>query len=136
MKNKFVKGYPTDAAIDIIMDKDGEIPPGFARIKLPVGYTPEEGEVAIVSARTSTLNAGIFTPIGLIDPEYEGNISAWVFNCSGRTFHYKAGDRLFSVVNLKLASDRVSYQTINTTKRGKNKLGSTGGQSNGKPKGN
>jgi len=129
--DKFVKGYKTDAAVDVVMEEDGHILPGFNRILLPVHYKPREGEVAIVSARTSTLNAGIFTLVGLIDPEYEGTISAWVFNCSGLTYAYKAGDRLFSVVNLQLAKDRVKYKLLSKHKRGKNNLGSSGGHKNG-----
>jgi len=125
--DNFVKGYISDAAVDIIMTEDGIIQPGFSRIPLPAHYKPYPGEVAIVSARTSTLNAGIFTPIGLIDAGYEGTISAWVFNCSGKNYEYKAGDRLFSVVNLQLAPDRVSKLILNTGDRGENKLGSTGG---------
>ena len=126
--NDFVKGYVTDAAVDIVMTEDGIIPPGFFRVKLPAQYKPAIGEVAIVSARTSTLHAGIFTPVGLIDPDYDGTISAWVFNCSGVIYPYKAGDRLFSVVNLQLAPTRVPFKVINPNgKRGDNKLGSTGG---------
>ncbi len=126
--NNYVKGYVTDAAVDIIMEEAGSIIPGFSRIKLPAQYQPKVGEVAIVSARTSTLNAGIFTPIGLIDAEYEGSISAWVFNCSGITYNYNEGDRLFSVVNLQLAPTRAPFKILNPNgKRGKNKLGSTGG---------
>ena len=125
--DNFVKGHITDAAVDVVMDEAGSIPPGFSRIKLPVCYTPVQGEVAIVSARTSTLNAGIFTPIGLIDPEYKGQISAWVFNCSGKTYECAAGDRLFSVVNLMLAPTRVSYRVAIDAKRGTNNVGSTGG---------
>lgn len=127
--DKFVKGYMTDAAVDVVMEEAGCIPPGFSRIKLPAHYKPAIGEVAIVSARTSTLNAGIFTPIGLIDPEYEGTISAWVFNTSGKIYHYKKGDRLFSVVNLQTAPTRVSHSVENESKRGTNKLGSSGGHS-------
>jgi dUTPase len=131
-QNNFVKGYITDAAVDVVMTEDGVIIPGFSRIKLPVNYKPLAGEVAIVSARTSTLNAGIFTPIGLIDSYYEGTISAWVFNCSGRAYHYKAGDRLFSVVNLQLAPTRAQPDILNIGPRGKNNVGSTGGHSNGR----
>jgi dUTPase len=125
--DNYVKGYSTDAAVDIIMEESGTIPPGFSRVKLPAHYEPRRGEVAIVSARTSVLNAGIFTPVGLIDPLYRGTISAWVFNCSGIAYDYKAGDRLFSVVNLKLAKDRARFKILLNTKRGKNKLGSSGG---------
>lgn len=130
---QFTKGYSEDAAVDIIMDADGKILPGFHRIKLPVGYEPQEGEVAIVSPRTSTLNAGIFTSIGLIDPGYKGTISAWVFNTSGKTYHYKKGDRLFSVVNLQLAPTRVSHKIEQKGKRGNNKLGSSGGHTSDTP---
>lgn len=127
-QGEYVKGYMTDAALDVVMVEGGVIPPGFSRVKLPVKYKPALGEVAIVSARTSALNAGIFTPIGLIDPEYDGYISAWVFNCSGVNYNYAPGDRIFSVVNLKLAPDRMPFTALNITgKRGTNKLGSTGG---------
>jgi dUTPase len=130
--DNFIKGYITDAAVDIVMEEAGVILPGFNRIPLPAHYKPEAGEVAIVSARTSTLNAGIFTPVGLIDADYEGTISAWVFNCSGKTYEYEAGDRLFSVVNLQLAPTRVKFTTVNGFKpRSNNKLGSSGGHKNG-----
>lgn len=130
MPNNFVKGYITDAALDIIMEEDGSIPSGFSRISLPVHYKPEAGEVAIVVARTSLLNLGIFVPIGLIDADYEGTISAWVQNTQSE-FHYKAGDRLFSVVNLRLAPPRAKFTVINGFKpRGKNNYGSSGGISN------
>lgn len=129
MSSKFVKGYGSDAALDIIMQEDGAILPGFSRIKLPVKYEPAEGEVAMISARTSTLNAGIFLPVGLIDPGYKGYISAWVFNCSGTIYHYKAGDRLFSVVNLQLGKDRVAFTTLNEGSRDLRNLGSSGGHS-------
>ena len=126
--DNFVKGYITDAAVDIVMDEDGVIIPGFSRIKLPAHYKPNNNEVAIVSARTSVLNAGIFTPVGLIDAGYEGTISAWVFNCSDQNYEYKAGDRLFSVVNLQLAPTRVNHKILNgIVGRGENNLGSTGG---------
>jgi len=126
-ETNYIKGYYGDAALDIVMDEGGVIPPGFSRIKLPVKYKPDVGEVAIVSARTSTLNAGIFTPVGLIDPGYDGNISAWVFNCSGENYKYAAGDRLFSVVNLVLAPVRAQYRVLSFEKRGKNNVGSSGG---------
>ena len=126
--DNFVKGYITDAAVDIVMEEDGIIILGFSRINLPANYKPNVGEVAMVSARTSVLNAGIFTPVGLIDAGYEGTISAWVFNCSGKNYEYKAGDRLFSVVNLQLAPTRVNHAIFYPDdKRAGRNLGSTGG---------
>jgi dUTPase len=124
----FIKGYTDDAAIDIVMPKDGSILPGFHKIPLSVKYTPRRGEVAIIVPRTRTLDAGIFVPVGLIDANYTGTLSVWLFNCSGLTYKYKAGDRLFGIVNLKLAPDRVHCKYVNlTTVRGTNK-NSTGGQ--------
>lgn len=131
--DNFVKGYITDAAVDIVMQEDGSIPSGFSRVQLPIKYTPEYGEVAVVVARTSTQNRGLFAPIGLIDPGYEGTISAWVFNTNPTQFDYKAGDRLFSIVNLRIAPPRVAFKIVNGFKvRGKNNVGSSGGHSDAK----
>lgn len=125
--DEFVKGYITDAAVDIIMDVAGSIPPGFSKLSLPAHYRPNVGEVAVVVARTSTLNAGIFAPIGLIDAEYEGTISVWVFNTTNKPYLYNMYDRLFSVVNLQLAPTRVKHTIVRSDTRGENKLGSSGG---------
>jgi dUTPase len=128
---KFVKGYRADAGVDIVMQSDGVIPVGFSRIPLGVKYQPQAGEAAVVVARTSTLNAGLFVPIGIIDAYYMGEISAWVFNSTNEPYKYKAGDRLFSVVNFELAITRVSYAVIMSGHREDSNIGSTGGHSNG-----
>ncbi len=128
--DEFIKGYLNDAAVDIVMEEDGVILPGFSRIKLPAHYTPVAGEAAVVCSRTSTVNAGILAQFGIIDADYTGQISAFVFNASGMNYEYKKGDRLFSVINLQVAPIRVKHKIENKTIRGKNKIGSTGGHSN------
>ncbi len=127
MMHNYIKGYKDDAAVDIIMTKDGEILPGFSKITLPVKYTPHPGEVAVVCPRTSTSNKGIFVSMSLIDANYIGKINVWIFNASGKIINYKAGDRLFSVVNLQLAPTRVDHNVKKSGSRRYNKIGSTGG---------
>ena len=125
--SEFIKSYAADAAVDIVMLESGVILPGLNKIRLPVHYKPDPDEVAMVSARSSTLEAGIFVPVNLIDPGYEGTINVWVFNCSGLMYNYQAGDRLFSIINLQLATTRVDFEVLNNTKRRKNNIGSSGG---------
>lgn len=130
--NNFIKGYETDAAVDIVMDEDLRLQPGFQTIVLPAQYTPSVGEVAFLIARGSTAAKGIFPIPVAIDAGYTGKITAWIFNASGFFQDFKKGDRIFSIVNLKLGEDKVDYTIAKPNQaRGDNKLASSGGQ-NGK----
>lgn len=122
---KFVKGYKNDAAVDIVLKHPLVIQPGFQEIELNVKFTPGEGEVAFLIARGSTAAKGIL-PIGVaIDTGYTGNITAWVFNASGMKHEFKTGERVFSIVNLQLGSDRVEFTVSKEGERGSNKKGSS-----------
>lgn len=126
--NQFIKGYKRDAAVDIVLDQKLDIEPGFNTIELPAQYTPADGEVAFLLSRGSTAAKGIF-PIGVaIDPGYSGKITAWCYNMSGFKHTFNKGDRVFSVVNLKLGEDRVDYAVAKEGERGTKKLASSGGQ--------
>ena len=127
MKNDYVRGYLGDAGVDIVLKKHLIIRPGYNTIELPVKYTPYQGEVAFLVSRGSTAAKGIFPIPVAIDAGYEGNLTAWVFNASGQTHVFESGDRVFAVVNLQLAEDRVSPTILKMGNRGTNKLGSSGG---------
>lgn len=124
---QYTKGYKNDAGLDIVLEKDLTIIPGFQTINLAARYTPAVGEAAIIVPRGSTAAKGIFPITVLIDAGYTGKITAWVFNASGVFHHFKAGDRVFGVVNLKLGEDRAEHTVVNQGERGNKKLGSTGG---------
>jgi len=128
---QFVRGYQKDAGVDIVLEHPLTIIPGFQAIQLKTQYTPGDGEVAFLISRGSTANKGIFTIMVAIDAGYDGNITAWVFNASGVTHNFCAGERVFAIVNLKLGEDRVQFTVAKEGKRGANKLASSGGNSNG-----
>jgi|LGOV01.1.fsa_nt_gb dUTPase len=125
--SKFIKGYERDAGVDIVLEDVLVIRPGFQRINLKAKYTPSEGHVAFLVSRGSTANKGIFPIMVAIDTDYEGTLTAWVFNSTNTTHAFKPGDRVFSVVNLLLAKDRVEFEISKEGRRGTNKLNSTGG---------
>ncbi len=126
--NNYVRGYRDDAGLDIIMDRPITIKPGFQAIELPASYCPGKDEVAFVVSRGSTASKGIFPFSVAIDSGYTGLITTWVYNSTNETQEFKAGDRIFGIVNLKLGKDRVDYMVSRPGKRGVNKLGSSGGQ--------
>lgn len=130
--SQFLRGYKKDAGVDIILAQPLQILPGFQTIQLTTKYTPGDGEVAFLISRGSTANRGIFPLMVAIDTGYEGNITAWVFNASGLTHNFDTGDRVFSIVNLKLGEDRVDFDVAKKGERGFNKLASSGGNSNGR----
>ena len=128
--NNFQRGYQKDAGVDIVLDHPLQILPGFQTIQLNTKYTPGDGEVAFLISRGSTANKGIFTLMVAIDTGYIGNITAWVFNASGLTHTFQTGDRVFSIVNLKMGEDRVAFDVVKEGERGNNKLASSGGTNN------
>lgn len=125
--NNFVRGYKEDAGVDIVLDKELIIRPGFNQVELPCNYTPGEGEVAFLVPRGSTAKKGIFPIMVAIDTGYEGIIHGFIVNISQSTHVYLPGDRAFGIVNLKLGEDRVKYTISKEGKRGSNWNNSSGG---------
>lgn len=129
--SRFVRGYKQDAGVDMVLEEDLVIQPGFQTITLDMKYTPGDGEVAFLISRGSTARKGIFPIMVAIDTGFTGYLSAWVINVSGMVQIFPKGDRVFGVVNLKLGEDRVDFAVAKEGKRGENKLASSGGNTNG-----
>ena len=126
-----VKGYEADAGVDIILDKDLVIRPGFNKVELSAKYTPGPNEVAFLLARSSTAKKGIFPIPVAIDTGYEGIIHAFVVNTTDRKQVFMPGERAFSIVNLVKGKDRVQFEVAKQGKRGTNWNNSSGGNENG-----
>lgn len=129
--SNFVRGYKKDAGVDIVLDSELVIIPGFQTINLNVEYTPGDGEAAFLVSRGSTAAKGIFPIMVAIDTGFTGKVTAWVFNASGYYHTFQPGDRVFGIVNLKLGEDRVDFEVAKPGNRGSNKLASSGGNTNG-----
>lgn len=125
----FKKGYEADAGVDIILDKDVVIlPMSTVSIELNITVTPEEGEMAVLCARTSAAAKGLCVAMCPIDANYTGNVTAIVHNVSNQILTYKKGEAFCQVVTLPIASC-ISKDAIEVKKSGKRsdgKLGSTG----------
>lgn len=129
--SNFVRGYKKDAGVDIVLDSELVIIPGFQTINLNIKYTPGDGEAAFLVSRGSTAAKGIFPIMVAIDTGFTGKVTAWVFNASGYYHVFQPGDRVFGIVNLKLGEDRVDFEVAKPGNRGSNKLASSGGNTNG-----
>lgn len=125
--NNYIKGYENDAGVDIVLDDNIIIRPGYNEIELPAIYTPGKGEVAFLVARGSTAKKGIFPIPVAIDTDYDGPIHAFIINTSDRTYAFGPGERICGIVNLKLGEDRVSYKIAKSGNRGANWNNSSGG---------
>ena len=125
----YVKGYEADAGVDIILDKDLVIRPGFNKVELSAKYTPGPNEVAFLVPRGSTAAKGIFPIMVAIDTGFNGELTGFIVNCTNFTYEFSKGTRAFGIVNLKLAETRVEYDVIKPgMTSGSNKLASSGGQ--------
>jgi len=124
--NNFVKGYADDAAMDIVLDDVLLIKPGLNVLPLPCTYTPEEGEVAFVIPRGSTASKGILTMMVAIDPGYKGTINVFAYNTDDHQHVFAAGERAFSIVNLKQGFQRAIPKIAKEGARGDNWKGSSG----------
>lgn len=126
MEGQFIRGYEKDAGVDIVLQDLLIIKPGFQTIILPARYKPSDKEVAFLISRGSTAARGIFPIPVAIDTGYEGLITAWVINTSRHTHRFLPGEKVFSIVNLKLGEDRVEFEISKEGERGSNRLASSG----------
>jgi dUTPase/5'-deoxynucleotidase YfbR-like HD superfamily hydrolase len=127
--SRFKKGYAADAGVDVILDRDVLIlPMSTAFIDLNITVTPEEGEMAVLCARTSSAAKGLCVAMCPIDAHYTGNVTAIVHNVSNQILNYKKGEAFCQVVSLPITSS-IPKNLIEVKKPGKRsagKLGSTG----------
>ena len=122
----YVKSYKSDGGIDVVLPRNITLTPGINNIELPHHYTPRRKEYAILVARSSIAQKGIFPISSVIDTNYTGCIHAMIVNVNNYTVSFDAGERIFSIVNAKSAKDRVKCKVLKKGKRNKNWNGSSG----------
>ena len=124
------KAHPDDAAFDVFSAQAGTIEPkkwlefrtGVA-MQLPQGYY---GKFASRSGLMFKHDIHAFH--GTIDNGYRGEMVVRLFNYSDESFRVNVGDRVAQLVILPyLQADGVVVEQLDTTERGTNGFGSTGG---------
>ena len=126
VRNPFMKGYVDDAGIDIILQEDVTFMPMSTKsVGLKITFTPEEGKMGLLCARTSAAIKGLTVAMCPIDPNYTGEVVAIVSNVSNEIITYKKGESFCQLLEIEF----VNHDEIPCRKEGKRsdgKLGSTG----------
>lgn len=125
-KEKLMKGYKDDAGIDIILTKPVVfMPMSTQSVPMEISFTPEEGKMGFLCARTSAAIRGLTVAVCPIDPNYSGEVIAIVSNVSNQIVSYEVGESFCQLVEIPF----VNHDEISCRKEGKRsdgKLGSTG----------
>jgi len=122
------KARPGDAAFNLYAVEDGAIDP-LSTKSIPLGIATEfpDSLVAIIKDRSSLGKKGMHTFAGVIDSSYRGEWSVILYNATGSTFSYKAGDRIAQVLFLPVPAIEVhEVAQITASVRGDGGFGSTG----------
>ena len=131
---KKYKNTNNDSGFDIYMPSDGTIKSGELshKIKLGIKVSAEcDGNPIgyMLLPRSSTgskTGIRLSNSVGIIDPQYRGELIACVDNL-GDTYNYKKGDRLFQLVPFHgRGVDVLTFGKVSETERGDGGFGSTG----------
>lgn len=127
IEDRFKKGYEADAGTDVILIEDVTIlPMTTMAVNLHVQVTPEEGEMAVLCARTSAAARGLCVAMCPIDANYTGDVTAIVHNVSNEIITYKKGEAFCQIVGLPVIQPVNDVVVKKEGKRSDGKLGSTG----------
>lgn len=123
------KGSEEAAGIDLFAPEDGIVEPLQRKvIKLGIKGEFPKGFTAILWDRSGlAAKQGITVLGGLVDSDYRGEWMVTLFNTTGESFRFKAGERICQVVFLPIPSvEVVISKDLSESKRGEGGLGSTG----------
>ena len=127
VEDRFKKGYEADAGTDVILIEDVTIlPMSTMAINLHIQVTPDEGEMAVLCARTSAAARGLCVAMCPIDANYTGDVTAIVHNVSNEIITYKKGEAFCQIVGLPIVQPVSEVVIKKEGKRSDGKLGSTG----------
>lgn len=127
--------YKKDVGCDLFCFNDITVPPKAVSFKIGLGicasaYIKEELSSYMIFPRSSM---GAKTPlrlcnsIGLVDPEYTGELLLFVDNMSDESYEIKKGDRLVQLVGPSHEFPRVILvEKLKITDRNTNGIGSSG----------
>lgn len=122
----FVKGYEADAGVDIILQEDATfMPMSTVNYNLHIHYTPKEGQMAFLCARTSAAAKGLTVATCPIDPNYTGDVMAIVHNISNDIIEYKRGEAFCQLVVVDIETIKQGVKVKKPGKRTTSNLGGT-----------
>lgn len=127
------RAHATDAGLDLyaaasIYVPGGSATGGIATVPLGVKVQIPDGHVGLLLPRSSLLSVkGIVGMTGVIDAGYRGELKGVVHAAGDRPVSISAGDRLFQLVILPIATPTpVAVEQLEESPRGDAGFGSTG----------
>ena len=124
------RAHPTDAGLDLAASETTHIAPGVVTL-VPTGIAVAipEGHVGILAARSSLAAKKAMTlanGVGVIDPDYRGEIKVPIVPLDGCLNLIHAGTRIAQLLVLPIALPRIDVVAqLPNTERGSNGFGST-----------
>lgn len=119
-----------DAGIDLKAKEDYTIRPGeITTIHTGVYIQPPPTTTALLMPRSSTTDIRLANTIGLIDPNYRGEIMANVICNFDKEVHIEKGQRVFQLLVMPYLVgifQNVDYEQLDQTTRGGDGFGSSG----------
>ena len=122
------KALSGDAAFDLFAVEDGFVNPLSVR-SIPIGIATEFPPefYGDIRTRSSLAKKGIVSLGGVVDSGYRGEWGVILYNSTGSTFNYKAGDRIAQVLFLRVPAAEVNQVAeLAESVRGEGGYGSTG----------
>ena len=124
--HEIIKGYKADAGADIVCKEDCTfLPMSTQVINTHFKYTPKEGEMAVLCARTSAAAKGLSVAMCPVDPDYNGEIYAIVHNVSNDIITYERGESFCQFVLLPIKYPEIDITTKKSGRRGDSNFGGT-----------
>lgn len=130
--NKPEKGRKQDAANDLRAAEGGYVLPGKhaavetgTYMSLPVGYA---GLVLSRSGLAHKFGVRVKQGVGLIDPDYTGDVTVLLENTGKESFYYEAGDRIAQLLIIETADVKFvkTNKDLEASARGDQGFGSSG----------
>jgi len=121
--------HPGDAGLDLFASENIGVFP-FKRAVVSTGISIEipKGYVGLIWDKSGlAVNEGLKTIAGVIDSGYRGEILVCLFNLTEKKYVFKKGDKVAQIIIQKKEKATIKeVKTLNKTKRGEGKFGSTG----------
>ncbi len=129
-----LQGTPHAAGYDLcaVLDTEVAVPPG-GRAAIPTGLAIEIGRPGVAAFVFSRSGLGardgltVAQGVGVIDPDYRGEIMVWLMNTSAEPRTVRPGQRIAQLLFLPVfAASLIPAETLSETDRGEGGFGHTG----------
>ena len=125
------RGSDSAAGLDLYCCEDVEVAPlkqSIVSTGIAIQIDYDDAYARIAPRSGLAVKNGLFVNAGVIDKDYTGEIKVIIYNSNYMPHYFKAGDRIAQIIIEKIYYPEVrQVAELNSTSRGANGFGSTGG---------